>query len=55
MNSLRQKVKTTKTELLFLVLMLQMLQQGGRCAVVVPNGVQFGSSTAHVDVRKMLV
>ncbi|MDX1972687.1 MAG: class I SAM-dependent DNA methyltransferase [Candidatus Sumerlaeia bacterium] len=55
MGTLKQKVKTTKTELLFLVLILQMLQQGGRCAVVVPNGVQFGSSGAHVDVRKLLV
>lgn len=55
MTSLRQKAKTTKTELLFLVLMLQMLRLGGRCAVVVPNGIQFGSSGAHVDVRKMLL
>lgn len=53
--SLKRKVKTTKTELLFLALMVQMLRLGGRCAVVVPNGVQFGSSTAHVAVRRMLV
>jgi type I restriction enzyme M protein len=53
--SLKSKVKTKKTELLFLVRMLQMLQMGGRCAVIVPDGVLFGSSGAHVGVRKMLV
>ncbi|MDF1665576.1 MAG: class I SAM-dependent DNA methyltransferase [Planctomycetota bacterium] len=50
-----KKVKTKKTELLFLVLMLRMLQVGGRCAVVVPDGVLFGSSKAHKGLRKMLV
>ncbi len=49
------KVKTKKTELLFLVLMLRMLRLGGRCAVIVPDGVLFGSSKAHVALRKMLV
>ena len=50
-----KKVKTKKTELLFLVLMLRMLKPGGRCAVVVPDGVLFSSSKAHKGLRKMLV
>lgn len=54
-SSLTAKVKTKKTELLFLVLMLRMLKLGGRCAVVVPDGVLFGSSNAHVALRKLLV
>jgi type I restriction enzyme M protein len=53
--SLTGKVKTKKTELLFLVLLLGMLRLGGRCAVIVPDGVLFGSSKAHVALRKMLV
>ena len=53
--TLKSKVKTKKTELLFLVLMLRMLNQGGRCAVIVPDGVLFGSSGAHVAVRQMIV
>ncbi|MDZ7620439.1 MAG: class I SAM-dependent DNA methyltransferase [Patescibacteria group bacterium] len=54
-SSLTGKVKTKKTELLFLVLMLRMLKQGGRCAVVVPDGVLFGSSQAHKALRQMLI
>lgn len=54
-TSLTGKVKTKKTELLFLVLMLRMLKTGGRCAVIVPDGVLFGSSTAHRGLRQMLV
>lgn len=54
-SSLLQKVKTKKTELLFVVLMLRMLKIGGRCGVIVPDGVLFGSSAAHVALRKMLV
>lgn len=54
-TSLTGKVKTKKTELLFLVLMLRMLKLGGRCAVIVPDGVLFGSSKAHVELRKLLV
>lgn len=54
-KTLTGQVKTKKTELLFLVLMLRMLKPGGRCAVVVPDGVLFGSSTAHKDLRKQLV
>jgi type I restriction enzyme M protein len=53
--SLTGKVKTRKTELLFLVLLLRMLKLGGRCGVIVPDGVLFGSSKAHVELRKMLV
>ncbi|USN45756.1 MAG: SAM-dependent DNA methyltransferase [Candidatus Woesearchaeota archaeon] len=48
-------LKTTKTELLFLELMYNLLEIGGRCAVIVPNGVLFGSSNAHKDVRKLLM
>src|SRR5439155_27216917 len=53
--SLTGKVKTKKTELLFLMLMLRMLKLGGRCAVSVPDGVLFGSSNAHTAARKLLV
>lgn len=48
-------VKTKKTELLFLALMLRLLKNGGRAAVIVPDGVLFGSSTAHKALRRMLV
>ena len=47
--------KTKKTELLFIALFLRMLKNGGRCASIVPDGVLFGSSKAHVDVRKEIV
>jgi type I restriction enzyme M protein len=47
--------KTKKTELLFLALMLRMLKKGGRCAAIVPDGVLFGSSSAHVAIRKEIV
>ena len=53
--TLRSKVKTKKSELLFLVLILRMLNQGGRSAVIVPDGVLFGSSGAHLGVRQMIV
>ena len=46
---------TKKTELLFLALFLRMLDAGGRCACIVPEGVLFGTSKAHVDIRKALV
>ncbi|MED3855385.1 class I SAM-dependent DNA methyltransferase [Priestia megaterium] len=49
------KTKTKKTELLFLALMVRILKIGGRCAVIVPDGVLFGSSKAHKDIRKELV
>jgi type I restriction enzyme M protein len=48
-------VKTKKTELLFLALFLKLLKPGGRAAVIVPDGVLFGSSKAHKDLRKMIV
>lgn len=47
--------KTKKTELLFLALFLRMLKVGGRCACIVPDGVLFGSSKAHKDIRKAMV
>ena len=47
--------KTKKTELLFLALFLRMLKVGGRCACIVPDGVLFGSSTAHRAIRKALM
>uniref|UniRef100_UPI003566CD7A HsdM family class I SAM-dependent methyltransferase n=1 Tax=Roseovarius sp. TaxID=1486281 RepID=UPI003566CD7A len=52
---LLRQVKTKKTELLFLVLILRMLKTGGRSATIVPDGVLFGSSTAHVALRKLLI
>lgn len=54
-HSLLSKVKTKKTELLFVTLMLRMLKLGGRCATIVPDGVLFGSSKAHQALRRMLV
>ena len=54
-KDLQQIVKTKKTELLFLALFLRLLQTGGRAAVIVPDGVLFGSSKAHKALRKMLV
>lgn len=53
--ALKSKVKTKKSELLFLVLIIQMLKMGGRATVIVPDGVLFGSSQAHLGVRKLLV
>lgn len=47
--------RTKKTELLFLALFLRMLKVGGRCASIVPDGVLFGNSTAHKDIRKEIV
>jgi len=54
-KDLLQIVKTKKTELLFLALFLRLLQTGGRAAVIVPDGVLFGSSKAHKTLRKILV
>lgn len=54
-KDLLQTVKTKKTELLFLALFLRLLKTGGRAAVIVPEGVLFGSSKAHKDLRKLLV
>ncbi len=46
---------TGKTELLFLALFIKMLEVGGRCACIVPDGVLFGSSNAHMSLRKELI
>ena len=54
-KDLQQIVKTKKTELLFLALFLRLLQPGGRAAVIVPDGVLFGSSKAHRTLRTILV
>ena len=54
-KDLQQIVKTKKTELLFLALFLRLLQTGGRAAVIVPDGVLFGSSKAHKTLRRILV
>lgn len=49
------RVKTKKTELLFLELIYNSLANGGRCAVIIPNGVLFGNSNAHKSIRKLLL
>jgi type I restriction enzyme M protein len=54
-NSILKTVKSKKTELLFLGLMLRMLKTGGRAAVIVPDGVLFGSSKAHKQIRQELI
>jgi type I restriction enzyme M protein len=54
-KDLQQVVKTKKTELLFLALFLRLLKAGGRAAVIVPDGVLFGSSKAHKKLRKIIV
>ena len=54
-SALLAKVKTKKTELLFVTLILRMLKKGGRSATIVPDGVLFGSSGAHVALRQMLI
>lgn len=48
-------VKTKKTELLFLALFLRLLKTGGRAAIIVPDGVLFGSSNAHKTLRKTII
>jgi type I restriction enzyme M protein len=54
-TDLTKVTKTKKTELLFLALFLRMLKNGGRCASIVPDGVLFGSSKAHKDIRREIV
>src|SRR5579884_333353 len=54
-KDLQQIVKTKKTELLFIALFLRLLKPGGRAAVIVPEGVLFGSSKAHKRLREILV
>jgi len=51
----RFRIKTKKTEILFLELMFHTLTPTGRCAVIVPDGVLFGNSKAHKDIRKLLL
>jgi type I restriction enzyme M protein len=53
--TLTQAVKTKKTELLFVALVMRMLKKGGRSATIVPDGVLFGSSKAHAALRALLV
>lgn len=54
-KDLQRVVKTKKTELLFVALFLKLLKPGGRAAVIVPDGVLFGSSKAHKELRRILV
>lgn len=54
-KDLLKVVQTKKTELLFIALFLRLLSTGGRAAVVVPDGVLFGSSKAHKAIRRLLV
>jgi len=54
-KALLKDVKTKKTELLFLALFLRLLKPGGRAAVIVPDGVLFGSTSAHKTLRRRLV
>ncbi|MGI8670387.1 MAG: type I restriction-modification system subunit M [Aridibacter sp.] len=54
-KDLLRVVKTKKTELLFIALFLRLLKTGGRAAVIVPDGVLFGSSNAHKTLRQELV
>lgn len=54
-KDLQKIVKTKKTELLFIALFLRLLKTGGRAAVIVPDGVLFGSSKAHKEIRRLLV
>ena len=54
-NDLLKIAKTKKTELLFLSLFIRILKPGGRAAVIVPDGVLFGSSTAHKAIRKEII
>lgn len=54
-HSLRAAVKTKKTELLFLALMMRMLQAGGRCASIVPDTVLTGDAQAYKTIRSALV
>ncbi|WHY25176.1 type I restriction-modification system subunit M [Bacillus halotolerans] len=54
-NDLLKVAKTKKTELLFLSLFLRILKPGGRAAVIVPDGVLFGSSNAHKAIRKEII
>lgn len=52
---LKLGAKTTKTELLFMNLFVELLVTGGKCGAIVPDGVLFGSSNAHKEARQMLI
>jgi len=54
-DNLKAICNTKKTELLFVALFLRMLKKGGRCACIVPDGVLFGNSKAHKELRKEIV
>lgn len=54
-KNLASEVSTTKTELLFLALMIRILKTGGRACVIVPDGVLFGTSKAHTTIRQKLI
>jgi len=54
-DNLKAICSTKKTELLFVALFIRMLKKGGRCACIVPDGVLFGNSNAHKELRKELV
>ena len=54
-KSILSITKTKKTELLFMALFVRMLQTGGRCASIVPDGVLFGTSTGHLAIKKEIV
>lgn len=54
-KNLASEVSTTKTELLFLALMIRILKTGGRACVIVPDGVLFGTSNSHTTIRKKLI
>ena len=54
-NKKTKKPASEKTELLFLALILRMLQPGGRAAVIVPDGVLFGSTKSHKAIRRTII
>jgi type I restriction enzyme M protein len=54
-QNLLRVVKTKKTELLFLALFIRLLKPGGRAAVIVPEGVLFGATKAHRELRRVLI
>ncbi len=54
-SSLLAMARTKKTELLFISLFIRMLELGGRCASIVPDGVLFGNSSGHKSIRKELI
>lgn len=49
------KLGTTKTELLFIEKIFNLLKMGGTAGVIIPQGVLFGTANAFVDARKLLI